>query len=77
MSDSPQFDPQLITEVAFLLTALPPEKRCDVLLETATKLFGGALVKGHSAASAGDIALAFHNAVAVELLRNPPASGRA
>ena len=71
-----QFDPRLITEVAFMLTALDPDKRCDVLLETATKLFGGALVKGYSANAAGDIALAFHNAVAAELLRDKPAEGQ-
>ena len=70
-----QFDPRLITEVAFTLSALDPDKRCDVLLQVATKHFGGALVKGYSADAAGDITLAFHNAVAAELLRDKPAEG--
>ena len=72
-----QFDPRLITEVAFTLSALDPDKRCDVLLQGGDEALRWRLVKGYSADAAGDIALAFHNAVAAELLRDKPAGATA
>jgi hypothetical protein len=74
---TPQVDPRIISEIASCLTALDPDRRCDVLLQAATRMFGAALVKGYTADAAGDIAMAFHNAVAAELMRDPLGEGHA